>query len=252
MEESIITAYRSIFISDVHLGTKGCKADELCDFLKKNTAENLYLVGDIIDGWRLSQKFYWHQSHTNVIRRILTAAKRGTHVVYIAGNHDEALRETMIYDLTFGNIEIKNIYRHHGLDGKEYIVCHGDMFDTALQGKLKFLYHLGAVAYDFLLSLNEVLAWFRRKVGMPYWSLSAYLKNKTKEAVSYVSDFEELIASYCKNKKADGIICGHIHKADIKQIGGVVYMNDGDWVESCTALVENYDGTWEIIKWQQK
>ena len=117
---------------------------------------------------------------------------------------------------------------------------------------LKFLYHLGAVAYDFLLSLNAVLAWFRRKVGMPYWSLSAYLKNKTKEAVSYVSDFEELIANYCKNKKADGIICGHIHKADIKQIGDVVYMNDGDWVESCTALVENYDGTWEIIKWQQK
>jgi UDP-2,3-diacylglucosamine pyrophosphatase LpxH len=125
------------------------------------------------------------------------------------------------------------------------------MFDTALQGKLKFLYHLGAVAYDFLLSLNAGLAWFRRKVGMPYWSLSAYLKNKTKEAVSYLSNFEELITEYCAKQKADGVICGHIHHADIKTVNGIEYMNDGDWVESCTALVEHYDGKWEIIKWQQ-
>jgi UDP-2,3-diacylglucosamine pyrophosphatase LpxH len=243
------THYRSVFISDIHLGTKGCKADALCDFLKHTTCDNLFLVGDIIDGWRLSRKVYWPQSHTNVVRRILTAAKRDTHVIYIVGNHDEALRETLQYDLSFGNIEIKNHHRHYGVDGKQYIVIHGDMFDTALRGHLKFLYHLGDFAYGILLDINNALAWIRRKLGMKYWSLSAYLKHKTKEAVSFMSDFEDLIAGYCKNKHADGIICGHIHKAVIKDINGITYMNDGDWVESCSALVEHTNGRWELIYW---
>lgn len=248
MEKSI-NQYRSIFISDVHLGTKGCKADSLCDFLKHNTSDQLFLIGDMIDGWRLRRKFYWHQSHTNVVRRILTAAKRGTQVTYIPGNHDEDLRTLLPYDISFGNIKVVNWVKYQARDGKFYIICHGDMFDTALQGKLKFLYHLGDFAYDILLGLNSALAWIRKKLGMPYWSLSSYLKSKTKEAVSYVSDFEELIANYCKNKEADGIICGHIHKAAIKDINGITYMNDGDWVESCTALVEHHNGRWEIIHW---
>jgi len=243
--------YKSIFISDIHLGTKGCKADLLCDFLKHNQSENLFLVGDIIDGWRLERKFYWPQSHSNVIRRILTAAKRGTNVIYILGNHDEALRKLLPFDISFGRIQVKNNYRYEAVDGNTYLVLHGDLFDTAIKNKLKFLYHLGDVVYDILLELNHIVSWFRSKFGLPYWSLSSYLKGKTKKAVAFMSDFQELITEYCSKKRADGIICGHIHHAEISKVNGIVYMNDGDWVESCTALVENYDGTWEIIKWRK-
>ena len=241
--------YKSIFISDVHLGTKGCKAERLCDFLKQNTAENLFLVGDIIDGWRLERKFYWPQSHSNVIRRILTASKRGANVVYIAGNHDELLRKLIPFVESFGNIVIKNHYRYQAVDGRNYLILHGDLFDTAIRDKLKFLYHLGDAIYDKLLDLNHAVNWVRNIFGFPYWSLSKYLKSKTKEAVAYMSDFEVLITEYCTRKKADGIICGHIHQAAIKEVNGVMYMNDGDWVESCTALVEHHDGRWEIIEW---
>ena len=244
----MLKTYKSIFISDIHLGTRGCKADLLCEFLKNNTADNLFLVGDIIDGWRLERNFYWPQSHTNVIRRILTAAKRGTNVIYIVGNHDEVLRKVLPFGVSFGEIELKNHHRYNALNGKEYLVLHGDLFDTAIRNKLKFLYHLGDFIYDLLLELNHVVNWFRRKFGLRYWSLSKYLKGKTKEAVAYMSDYETLITDYCRKKKADGIICGHIHQAAIKNINGITYMNDGDWVESCTALVENYDGTWEILK----
>jgi UDP-2,3-diacylglucosamine pyrophosphatase LpxH len=243
-----MTTYKSIFISDIHLGTKGCKADLLCDFLKNNTCENLFLVGDIIDGWRLERKFFWPQSHSNVIRRILTAAKRGTNVVYIVGNHDEVLRKLLPFNISLGEIELKNHYRYEAVNGKTYLVLHGDLFDTAIKNKLKFLYHLGDFIYDLLLDLNRVVHWFRKLFGLRYWSLSAYLKGKTKEAVAYMSDFEELLVDYCRKKKADGIICGHIHQAAIKDINGITYMNDGDWVESCTALVEHHDGTWEILK----
>jgi UDP-2,3-diacylglucosamine pyrophosphatase LpxH len=241
--------YKSIFISDTHMGSKGCKAEQLCDFLKQNNSENLFLVGDIIDGWKLERKFYWPQSHTNVIRRILTAAKRGTNVMYIIGNHDEALRKFIKFNISIGNILIENQHIYKGIDGKNYLVVHGDMFDTAIRNKLKWLYHLGDFIYDLLLNLNIYINWVRKLFGWKYWSLSKYLKNKTKEAVAYMSDFEELIAEYCRKRNADGIICGHIHRADIKDINGITYMNDGDWVESCTALVENWDGTWEIIHW---
>ena len=244
--------YKSIFISDVHLGSKGCKADLLCDFLKHNTSENLYLVGDIIDGWRLSRKYYWPQSHTNVIRRILTAAKRDTKVTYIVGNHDESLRNLLPYDIHFGNIELVNQCRYQALNGKTYMIIHGDMFDTALRNKLAWLYHFGDMLYNILLSINAVLTKVRTYFGLPYWSLSAYLKNKTKEAVAFMSDFETLITDYCHKQKSHGVICGHVHRADIKVINGIEYMNDGDWVESCTALVEHYDGTWEIVKWLEQ
>jgi len=240
--------YKSIFISDIHLGTKGCKAELLCDFLKNNTCENLFLVGDIIDGWRLERSYYWPQSHSNVIRRILTAAKRGTNITYVIGNHDEVLRKILPFIKSFGDIELTNSVMYNGIDGKQYLVVHGDMFDTAIANKLKFLYHLGDWIYDKLLTLNHIVNYFRKMFGYNYWSLSKYLKSKTKEAVSFMSDFENLITDYCVKRKADGIICGHIHKADIKEIDDIWYSNTGDWVESCTALCETHDGDWIIIQ----
>jgi len=228
--------YKSIFMSDLHLGSSGCKADLICNFLKNNTSENLFLVGDIIDGWRLQRRFYFPQSHINVIRRILTAAKRDTNVIYVAGNHDEFLRLFMKYHISFGNIEIVNQHMYEAINGKT-------------KNNLKFLYHLGDFLYRFLLKANAIVHFFRNKLNLPHWSLSAYLKHKTKETISYLNNFEILVTDYCNKRNANGIICGHVHHAEIKKIGEIEYMNDGDWVESCTALVENYDGSWEIIKW---
>jgi UDP-2,3-diacylglucosamine pyrophosphatase LpxH len=243
----LTTKYKSIFISDIHLGSRGCKAEELCSFLKHNTSENLFLVGDIIDGWRLRRKFFWRQSHTNVIRRFLTASKRNTRVVYITGNHDEDFR--MLSPFSFGNIELYNHFRYKAVNGKTYMVIHGDLFDGVLRTRLKFLYHVGDFVYEQLLRVNNLLQKIRSALGLSYWSLSAYLKNKTKEALSYLNDFEDLITDYCKKKHADGVICGHVHHPAIKMINDVEYMNDGDWVESCTALVEHHDGKWEIVEW---
>jgi UDP-2,3-diacylglucosamine pyrophosphatase LpxH len=241
--------YRSIFVSDVHLGTKDCKADHLNNFLKHNSCDTLYLVGDIIDAWKIQQnKWRWKQSHTNVVRRVLGHAKRGTRVVFIAGNHDEFLRPMIPYGFSFGLIEIHNQIEHIGADGKHYLVTHGDMFDgiTRLAPWIAFL---GDKAYDFVLELNNKFNWIRRRMGFGYFSLSRYLKYKVKKAVDFVFKFEENLANYCKKRGFDGVICGHIHHAEIKEINGVAYMNDGDWVESCTALVEHWDGRWEIITW---
>ena len=238
--------YKSIFISDIHLGTRGCQADALCAFLKDNTAENLFLVGDIIDGWRLKKKWYFPQSHANVLRRILTAAKRDTNVVYLAGNHDELLRSFIPFGITFGNIEIVNRYDYTGINGKKYLVVHGDMFDKIMIEN-KWLMHIGDFLYDFLIWLNNHLNSIRSLFGMRYWSLSKWLKHNTKEALNFIYKFEDFVASYCRSKGYDGIICGHIHTAAIKDLNGIEYMNDGDWVESCTALVEHHDGKWEIV-----
>jgi UDP-2,3-diacylglucosamine pyrophosphatase LpxH len=241
--------YKSIFISDVHLGSKGCKADLLCEFLKENTSENLFLVGDIIDFWRLKRKFYWLQSHTDVIRKILKASKRGTKVTYVAGNHDDTFRALLPYNVHFGDIELVNSCEYKAVNGKTYLVIHGDLFDGVLRTRLQWLYHLGDILYNILLSINIGVAKVRSWLNLPYWSLSAYLKNKTKEAVSYVNNFEDLITDYCKKRNVDGVICGHVHRAEIKMIKDIEYMNDGDWVESMTALVEHHDGRWEIIEW---
>ena len=238
--------YKSIFISDIHLGTKGCQADALCVFLKNNTCENLFLVGDILDGWRLKKRWYFPQSHANVIRRILTAAKRGTKVYYILGNHDEALRGFLRYDITFGDIKIINRYDYVGLDGKRYLVTHGDAFDNLMAKDKKWLMHLGDTLYTFFIWFNRQFNRVRSLLGLKYWSLSKWLKDNAKHAVKFINRFEEYIAAYCEAKGYDGVICGHIHKAEIKQIGNVTYMNDGDWVESATALLEHKDGTWEI------
>ena len=241
--------YRSIFISDVHLGTKDCQAGKLNNFLKHNTCDTLYLVGDIIDAWKIQQnKWRWKQSHTNVVRRVLGHAKRGTRVIYIAGNHDEFLRPMLPYGFSFGLVEIHNQIAHIGADGKRYLVTHGDLFDgiTRLAPWIAFL---GDKAYDFVLSLNNKFNWIRRRMGFGYFSLSRFLKHKVKRAVDFIFKFEENLANYCKKRGFDGVICGHIHHAEIKEINGVAYMNDGDWVESCTALVEHHDGRWEIITW---
>jgi UDP-2,3-diacylglucosamine pyrophosphatase LpxH len=244
--------YRSIFVSDVHLGTKDCQADKLNNFLKHNSCDTLYLVGDIIDAWKIQQnKWRWKQSHTNVVRRVLGHAKRGTRVVFIAGNHDEFLRPMIPYGFSFGLIEIHNQIEHIGADGKHYLVVHGDLFDgiTRLAPWIAFL---GDKSYDFVLELNNKFNWVRRRMGFGYWSLSRYLKYKVKKAVDFVFKFEENLANYCKKRGFDGVICGHIHHAEIKEINGVAYMNDGDWVESCTALVEHHNGRWEIITWTKE
>lgn len=240
--------YRSIFISDCHLGSRDCKAESLINFLKNNSCDTLYLVGDIIDGWKITQnKWKWKQSHTNVIRRILGHAKKGTRVVYVAGNHDEFLRPMIPYDVTFGLIEIHHQTEHVGADGKHYLVTHGDLFDgiTRLAPWISFL---GDKAYDFVLSLNNKFNWVRRRFGFGYWSLSRYLKGRVKKAVDFIFQFEKNLATYCKKRGFDGVICGHIHHAEIKIIDGVRYSNTGDWVESCTALCETHDGDWIIIQ----
>ncbi len=244
--------YRTIFISDVHLGTKDCKAEALNNFLKHNTCNTLYLIGDIIDGWKIKQnKWRWKQSHTNVIRRIMGHAKRNTRVVYVLGNHDEFFRPFLQYNLNFGMIEMANQIEHIGADGQHYLVTHGDLFDgiTRLAPWLSFL---GDRAYDFILSTNSKLNWFLHRIGIGYFSLSLFLKRRVKKAVDFIFQFERNLAGYCKKRGFDGVICGHIHHAEIKEIDGVVYMNDGDWVESCTALVEHHDGRWEIITWTQE
>ena len=244
--------YRSIFISEVHLGTKDCKAEALNNFLKHNSCETLYLVGDIIDAWKIKQnKWRWKQSHSNVIRRILGHSKRGTRVVYVIGNHDEFLRPYLQYQLGFGLIEIVNQTEHIGADEKHYLVVHGDLFD-GITRLAPWLSMLGDRAYDIILGLNSRYNWLRHRLGFGYWSLSAFLKQKVKRAVDFMFQFEKNLSEYCKKRGYDGVICGHIHHAEIKEINGVTYMNDGDWVESMTALVEHHDGLWEIVTWTQE
>jgi len=241
--------YRTIFISDVHLGSRGCKAEQLNSFLKNNTATKLYLIGDIVDGWKIQQnKWAWHQAHSNVVRRILGHAKRGTEVVYIAGNHDEFLRPLIPYRVSFGRIKIANQDTHAGVDGLRYLVVHGDMFDgiTRLAPWVSFL---GDRAYDILISVNTQFNRIRKFFGCGYWSLSQFLKQRVKRAVDFIFHFEYNLADYGRKRGFDGVICGHIHKPEIKDINGIRYMNDGDWVESCTALVEHHDGHWEIVHW---
>jgi UDP-2,3-diacylglucosamine pyrophosphatase LpxH len=244
--------YRSIFVSDVHLGTRDCKAEQLNNFLKHNSCDTLYLVGDIIDAWKIQQnKWRWKQSHTNVVRRVLGHAKRGTRVIFIAGNHDEFLRPMIPYGFSFGLIEIHNQFEHIGADGKHYLVTHGDLFDgiTRLAPWISFL---GDKAYDIVLAINSKFNWIRRRMGFGYFSLSKFLKHKVKKAVDFIFQFEKNLAAYCRKRGFDGVICGHIHHAEIKEIDGIMYMNDGDWVESCTALVEHWNGHWEIITWTKE
>ncbi len=244
--------YKSIFISDFHLGFKGCKADQLCSFLKNNTSENLFLVGDIFDGWRLKNKWYLPQSHANVIRRILTASKRGTKVKYIVGNHDEFLRDWFDLISNFGNIEIVNQIDYTAINGDKLLVIHGDMFDTLmLASSGKFLMHVGDKLYDVLITLNNILSKIRNWFHLPYWSLSKWIKKNTKQVVGHLTKFENILTDYVFKKGYNGIICGHVHTSMIKDINRIKYYNCGDWVENCSALVECWDGTFELLFFNQ-
>lgn len=238
--------YRTVWISDVHLGTRGCNAALLVDFLRAIEPETLYLVGDIIDGWRLKKGWYWPDAHNEVVRRILKMAHRGTRVVLVAGNHDEMLRDYI--GLTFGGVELVDEAIHHTADGRRLLVTHGDAFDGIVL-YARWLAFLGDKAYGVLLRLNIAFNAVRRRFKLPYWSLSAHLKRKVKNAVQYICSFEEAVAREAMERGLDGIVCGHIHCAEIRQIGEITYYNDGDWVESCTALAEDADGTIRIIDW---
>jgi len=240
--------YRTIFISDIHLGTRGCKAAFLIDFLRHVEAERIYLVGDIIDGWRLKKSWYWTAEHNDIVRKLLKRARQGTEIIYIPGNHDESLREYLDFD--FAGVTIRRDAIHVGADGRRYWVLHGDEFDSIVR-YAKWLAFLGDYAYALLLELNRAVDWARRRLGHPYWSLSGFLKHKTKKAVEYMSNFEEAVAQQAAARKVDGVICGHIHHAEMRRIGEVLYCNDGDWVESCTALVEHFDGRLEILHWTE-
>ncbi|HZH27617.1 MAG TPA: UDP-2,3-diacylglucosamine diphosphatase [Azospirillaceae bacterium] len=249
MGRDTVRRYRSIWISDVHLGTRGSQAEMLLDFLKQTDSENLYLVGDIVDGWRLKRSWYWPQSHNDVIQKILRKARKGTRVVYLPGNHDEGFRSYT--GVRFGGIAIMDEVVHTTADGRRLLVIHGDQFDTVVC-HFKVLAHVGDTAYMLLLRLNTVVNIVRRKLGFQYWSISAYLKHKTKKAVEYISQYEATLAEEARRRGVDGIICGHIHTAEMRDFEGVLYCNDGDWVESCTALVEHHSGELEIIRWAER
>jgi UDP-2,3-diacylglucosamine pyrophosphatase LpxH len=241
------TGYKSVFISDLHLGSKHCNADKLLNFLDGLETEKLYLVGDIVDGWRLQKKWYWPNKHNKIVQKLIKIAKK-SEVIYITGNHDEFLRT--IPNINLGEVTVYNRYDHIGVDGKRYLVTHGDIFDHLMRTRSgRFVMHLGDVAYDGLIYLNLLVNGFRKIFNRPPWSLAKFLKNKAKAAATYIGHFEQEMATYCKKKGYDGIICGHIHHATIKNFDGVVYMNDGDWCESCTALVETKAGTFTIIQY---
>lgn len=238
--------YRAIWVSDVHLGTRGCQAALLIDFLREIESEYLYLVGDIIDGWSLKRRFYWHQTHNDVIQKVLRKARKGVKVIYIPGNHDEMMRDYV--DLQFGGITVLRDCVHEMVDGRKFLVCHGDDFDVITKYH-RWLALLGDWAYNVLLNVNTWLNIVRRHMGLPYWSLSAYLKQRAKKAAEFIGHFEEALAEEARRRGLDGVICGHIHHAEIRKIQDITYCNDGDWVESCTALVEHYDGKLEILRW---
>ena len=242
------TRYRTVFISDIHLGTAGCNAEMLLDFLKSIECETLYLVGDIVDGWQLRKGWYWPAAHNDVVRCVLKMAKRGAHVVYVPGNHDELFRD--FTGLNFGDVEVVPEDIHTTADGRRLLVLHGDQFDNVVLYH-KWLAFLGDSAYVMLLKSNVAVNWVRRKFGLPYWSLAAYMKKRVKNAVSFISRYEEAVAQAAAERHVDGVVCGHIHSAEIRQFGDVTYYNDGDWVESCTALVEHADGRMEIIDWAE-
>jgi UDP-2,3-diacylglucosamine pyrophosphatase LpxH len=238
--------YRTIWISDVHLGTRGCNADLLIDFLDSVDSDTLYLVGDIIDGWRLKKSWYWPAKHNDIVWRLLKRAKRGTNVIYIPGNHDEMFRQFV--GLSFGGIEIRSKAIHDTADGRRLLVLHGDEFDAVVL-YARWLAMLGDAAYIAMMKLNTLVNNLRARWGLPYWSLSKHAKHKVKNAVEFISRFETAVAKAAADRGLDGVVCGHIHTAEARRFGDVTYYNDGDWVEGCTALVEHFNGEMEILHW---
>ncbi len=240
--------FRTIWISDVHLGTRGCQARLLLNFLRNTESEYLFLVGDIVDGWRLQKSWYWPQAHNDVVQSFLAKGRAGTEVTFIPGNHDETFRAHI--GRRFGSVRIAANAVHTLLDGRRFLVLHGDEFDL-VANHARWLAVLGDYAYRTAIAMNLWFNAVRRRLGFPYWSLSAYLKHKVKNAVGFIGDFEAALAGEARRRGVQGIVCGHIHHPEIRDIGGVVYCNDGDWVESCTALVEHLDGRLELLKWPE-
>ena len=241
-----VIRFRSIWISDLHLGTTGCQAARLLEFLQATESDTLYLVGDIIDGWQLKRRWYWDQVHNNVVQTVLKKAKKGTNVIFVPGNHDEAVRQFI--DLDFGGIKVRDELVHVTAQGKRMLVLHGDRFDGVI-ACAKWLAYVGDSLYTMILKFNQVFNNWRARAGLPYWSLSQYLKLKVKNAVSYISSFENALADEARKRGLDGVICGHIHKPEIRDIDGITYCNDGDWVESLSALVEEANGELRLVSW---
>lgn len=238
--------YRSIFISDLHLGFRGCQVHFLLDFLRATQCKRLYLVGDIVDLWAMKSRLYWPKAHNQVVRELFEKARNGTEVIYIPGNHDELLRAHL--DLYLGDIRVCDEMVHITADGRRFLVLHGDRFDRVVQYS-PWLAQVGSHAYDRLLALNGWLSRIRSALGLKYWSLAGYLKRRVKKAVNYIGSYEQAVAAEASERRLDGMICGHIHHAEIREIQGVTYCNCGDWVESCTALVEHHDGRLELLRW---
>jgi len=240
--------FRAIFISDTHLGTPGCRADALLDFLRVTDSDYLYLVGDIVDGWQLKRRWYWHQLHNDIVQKVLRKVRKGTHVVYVPGNHDEAARHYVGVD--FGGIAIREEAVHTTADGRRLLVTHGDRFDAVVTCA-KWLALLGDRLYTFILKANQYFNALRAKLGLPYWSLSQFLKLRVKNAVSYITAFEDALARDARTRGFDGVVCGHIHHAEVRTIGDILYCNSGDWVESLTAIVEAQDGALSVVRWTE-
>jgi UDP-2,3-diacylglucosamine pyrophosphatase LpxH len=246
--EDETVSFRSIFISDIHLGTRFSQAEELLEFFRRTQCENLYLVGDIIDGWAIKRKIKWAQSHSDVIQKVLRKARKGTNVYYITGNHDDFLRSFLPLGLG-DHINVMDECTYVSLKNERFYVTHGDFFDSVTMTK-RWLAILGDMGYDLLLNVNQLLNWFRKKLHYhSHWSLSKYVKDHVKSSVSFITDFESILSEHAKRHRYEGIICGHIHKAEMREIEGVKYFNCGDWVESCTAIVETHEGEFRIIRW---
>jgi UDP-2,3-diacylglucosamine pyrophosphatase LpxH len=240
---------RTLFLSDIHLGSRGCQAERLLDFLRHHEADSIYLVGDIVDGWQLKSSWYWPQLHNDVVQKLLRQARKGARVHYIPGNHDEFLRD--YYGTHFGGIEVVEDAVHLGIDGKRYLVVHGDLFDVVIR-HARWLALLGDTAYEFAIWLNTHFNVVRRRFGLTYWSLSQWAKLKVKNAVNFIGEYEGALAAEAQRRGVDGVICGHIHHAVIRTQLGLRYINCGDWVESCTAVVEHFNGEFEIIQWTSR
>jgi len=246
MSDPGVRHYRAVFISDVHLGTRGCQAELLLDFIRHMECETLYLVGDIIDGWKLKGGWYWPQSHNDVVQKVLRLARKGVDVIYVPGNHDDRVRD--FCGVHFGGVVVARDAIHQTADGRRFLVTHGDEFDGVVQ-HARWLAILGDQAYRALLTANTLFNGARRRLGFGYWSLSAFLKTRVKNALQFIENFEAAVTEEARRRGVDGVICGHIHKAEMRDIDGLLYVNDGDWVESCTALVEHDDGVLEIVDW---
>ncbi len=244
--ETLVHRYRAIWISDIHLGTRGCKAEHLLDFLKHTDSDTLYLVGDIVDGWRLKKSWYCPQTHNDVVQKLLRKARKGTRVIYVPGNHDEMLRDYT--GMVFGGVTLQSEAYHTTADGRRLWITHGDQFDAVVR-YARWLAHLGDWAYNTVQAINYWFNTARRLLGFRYWSLSKFLKHRVKNAVQYISQFEEVVTEEARKRGVDGVVCGHIHHAEMRDFDGVLYCNDGDWVESCTALVEHRNGALEILDW---